>query len=52
MLHRFIHTQNLKHFHELLAQETDPAKREQIKRLLKEEEDRKSDPLEAAKDQR
>lgn len=43
-MHRFIHNENLKRFRELLAQETDPAKREQIERLLMEEEHRESDP--------
>jgi hypothetical protein len=43
-MQRFIHNENLKRFHELLAQENDPAKREQIERLVKEEEARVIDP--------
>ena len=39
-MQRFIHNENLKRFHELLAEERDPAKREQIERLLKEEQAR------------
>jgi hypothetical protein len=42
-MQRFIHNENLKRFHELLARESDPIKREQIERLIKEEEARESD---------
>ena len=37
-MQRFIHNENLKRFRDLLAIEKDPAKREQIGRLLEEEE--------------
>lgn len=47
-MQRFIHDQNLKRFHDLLGSERDPAKREQIVRLLNEEEDRELDPLQGA----
>ena len=39
-MQRFVHTENLKHFRERLARETDPTVRAQIERLLKEEEQR------------
>jgi hypothetical protein len=37
-MERFIHRQNLLHLRKLLAQAADPATREQIKKLLTEEE--------------
>jgi hypothetical protein len=46
-MHSFIHAQNLKRFRELLEQECDPELRAQIERLLKEEEDRDVDELDA-----
>lgn len=39
-MHRFVHNENLKRFQELLAKESDPAKRAQIERLIAEEEAR------------
>jgi len=43
-MQRFVHDENLKRFHELLTQESDPIKREQIERLIREEETREIPP--------
>lgn len=40
-MQRFLHDENLRRFRQLLAEESNPIKREQIKRLIKEEEARK-----------
>ena len=38
MVDRFVARQNIEHYHHLLATETDDAKRQQLMRLLTEEE--------------
>ena len=43
-MQRFIHNENLKRFHELLAQENDPAKREQLERLITADDTRVHEP--------
>ncbi len=39
-MQRFIHTENLKRFHELLSREADPQRRTLLQRLIDEEEHR------------